>query len=103
MVIDPAPGRMRTRATAPLRRPVVWASGCVMAVVLSASADRSRLSRLASALLPGGLAVWAWSRCRFRTVPHVLTADPLGLSPGNGLVVGRGLAGNGAQGGGVDQ
>src|ERR687898_861027 len=34
MVIDPEPGRMRTRATAPLRRPVVCASGSGIGFVL---------------------------------------------------------------------
>src|SRR3712207_7341073 len=34
MVILPEPGRIRTRAMASLRRPVVWVSGLVMARVL---------------------------------------------------------------------
>src|SRR5919106_4649516 len=54
--------RAPARSAAPSRRVVV------MEVLLRASADRSRLWRLASALLLGGLAVELLARCRFRTV-----------------------------------
>src|SRR6516225_9437968 len=64
MVMVPAPGRKRTRATACLRRPVVWLSGagmwsfrCVVACVVSGSAGPAGLRQLERLRLLGGVRV----------------------------------------------
>src|SRR5579863_3862658 len=45
MVMVPVPGRRRTRATASLRRPVVWVSGAVTSFSLTAADGRGVVLR----------------------------------------------------------